>query len=212
MNILFEDKHIVVLIKPVGVLSQSDESGDESVVSKLFEEKKLPYVGVIHRLDRNVGGVMIYAKTKRAAAKLSSDVAAHDRFRKYYYAVVHGCPKESVGEMRDLLFKDSSINKSYVVEKMRKGVKEAVLSYELLKTSGDMSLVRVKLGTGRTHQIRVQFSSRAMPLAGDKKYGARDSYHSIGLFSHRLEFYHPITEEQMIFEAIPDMNEEPWNF
>ncbi len=210
MNILFEDKHIIVCIKPVGILSQSDESGDESMVSLLTSEKQLPYIGVLHRLDRNVGGVMVYAKTKLAAARLSADIADKERFHKYYYAIVHGCPGSESGELRDLLFKDSSVNKSYVVDKPRKGVKEAVLWYEVLKKGENMSLLKIKLGTGRTHQIRVQFSSRGMPLAGDKKYGARDGIHGIGLFSHRIDLVHPATGEAMSFEALPDMNEAPW--
>ena len=210
-EILFEDKHIAVVIKPVGMLSQGDESGDESVVS--FLEKTSPYVGVIHRLDRTVGGVMVYAKTKSAAAKLSAQVADKELFSKTYLVICHGRPSDANGEMHDLLFKDSHLNKSYTVDRMRKGVKEASLEYSLIAycEERDISLVKVKLHTGRTHQIRVQFSSRKMPLAGDKKYGAKDNFKNIGLFSSNLAFRHPVSEEIIDIGALPDYSQEPWS-
>ncbi len=210
-EILFEDNHIVVLIKPVGMLSQGDESGDESIVS--FLEKAFSYVGVIHRLDRGVGGVMVYAKTKKAAGKLSAIVADKELFCKSYLVVCHGRPKEAFGEMHDLLFKDSFLNKSYTVDRMRKGVKEASLEYSLIAydEKTELSLVKVKLHTGRTHQIRVQFSSRGMPLAGDKKYGARDNFKNIGLFSSNLSFSHPETQKPVDIGALPDYSVEPWS-
>lgn len=210
-EILFEDKHIAVLIKPVGMLSQGDESGDESIVS--FLEKTSSYVGVIHRLDRGVGGVMVYAKTKKAAGRLSAQVADKELFSKTYLVVCHGRPKDDFGEMHDLLFKDSHLNKSYTVDRMRKGVKEASLEYSLIAydESADLSLVKVKLHTGRTHQIRVQFSSRGMSLAGDKKYGARDNFKNIGLFSSNLAFHHPVSEDMIDIGALPDYSQEPWS-
>lgn len=205
MKILFEDKQIIVCIKPVGVLSQADLSGDSNVIS-ILEEHCGCTVFPLHRLDRGVGGVMVYAKTKTAAAALSTDIAEH-RFKKEYIAIVHSKPEQSQGEMRDLLFKDSRKNKSYVVKRKRKGVKEALLEYYLLETfetGGEVySKVRILLHTGRTHQIRVQFASRKMPLAGDKKYGAVDNFENIGLYSYRISFNHPLTKEAMTFTAEP---------
>ena len=201
MEILYSDNDIAVIIKPIGILSQSDSSGGESVISKLTEHFGCE-IYPLHRLDKQVGGVMVYAKNKSAAAKLSADIANRD-FDKEYLAVVHGTPEDS-GEMCDLLFKDSRKNKSYVVKRQRKGVKEAKLSYALLKTDGEKSLVRVRLFTGRTHQIRVQSSSRKMPLLADKKYGAGDDFKDIALMSYRISFNHPKTKEKMEFMAESD--------
>ena len=199
MNILFEDHNIIVCQKPVGVLSQSDDAGRESMIT-LLEQHTGASIFPLHRLDREVGGVMVYAKTKRAAAELSRDIADH-RFEKEYLALVHGTPSAPSGEMRDLLFKDSRKNKSFVVDRMRKGVKSAKLEYERIKTNTEKSLVRVLLHTGRTHQIRVQFASRKMPLLGDKKYGGDNVYSNIALLSYRLTFNHPKTKEKMVFTA-----------
>lgn len=210
-DILFEDEHIIVILKPCGMLSQRDESNDESVVSLL--EKRLGYVGVIHRLDRAVGGVMVYAKNKPAAAKLSAAVSDKDLFSKSYLVVCHGKPEQESGLMQDLLFKDSHLNKSFAVDRKRKGVKEASLEYRLISydSQSDLSLVKVKLHTGRTHQIRVQFSSRKMPLAGDKKYGAKDNFRAIGLFSSNLAFIHPKTQKPVSFGALPDYSVPPFD-
>ncbi len=198
MKVLYSDNDIAVIIKPIGVLSQSDSGGRQSVVSllsELFGSEIYP----LHRLDKEVGGVMIYAKNKTAAARLSGDIADR-KLSKEYLAVVSGKPSES-GEMVDFLFKDSKKNKSYVVKRMRKGVKEARLSYSLLKFDDEKSLVRVVLHTGRTHQIRVQFADRKMSLLGDKKYGAKDDFRDIALMSYRISFNHPKTNEQMQFTA-----------
>lgn len=206
MKILFEDDFIIVAIKPIGILSQADSHGGESMISML-ENHTGGSIYPLHRLDREVGGVMVYAKTQKAAAILSKDIAERN-FKKEYIALVHGNPQESSGEMQDLLFKDSSKNKVFVVKKERKGVKKASLEYEVLNTSeceNDMySVVRILLHTGRTHQIRVQFAFRKMPLAGDRKYGARDNFKEIGLWSYRLNFAHPKTKEPLIFKAEPE--------
>lgn len=205
MKILFEDKAVIVCIKPEGLLSQTDSRGGASMISEL-QALCHSEIYPLHRLDREVGGVMVYAKTKSAAARLSSDIA-HNRFHKEYIALVHGKPIEVEGIMQDLLFKDSSRNKSYVVKRERKGVKAASLQYSLIKTTecaDTLSAVSVVLHTGRTHQIRVQFSSRAMPLVGDKKYGARDEFKGIGLWSYKISFKHPETQEPLSFSASPD--------
>ena len=195
MEILFEDEDILVCIKPVGVVSQSDET--ENNMISLLQTLTCGSIYPLHRLDREVGGVMVYAKSRFAASVLSKDIANH-KFKKEYMVLV-----ENRGEMRDLLFKDSRKNKSFVVKRMRKGVKEALLDYEVLNSKNGLSLVKILLHTGRTHQIRVQFASRKMPLAGDKKYGANDNFNNIGLWSYRITFTHPKTKEKMIFEKLP---------
>lgn len=209
MEILFEDNMIVVAVKPVGALSQGDggqiKSFADEIGSYLKEKGERGEVYVLHRLDRAVGGVMVYAKTRYSASELSRQIACGE-FKKEYEAVVHGCPENESGIFEDLLFKDSRKNKSFVVGRMRKGVKPAKLSYETLETKGsafgEVSLVRVRLFTGRTHQIRVQFSSRKMPLVGDGKYGGSDNC-DIGLWSYSIELTHPKSGERMKFEKKP---------
>lgn len=197
-EVLYGDKDIAVIIKPVGVLS---EDGEGSVCALIREALGVKDIYPIHRLDRDVSGVMVYALTKSAAASLSRAVT-ENALEKVYLAIVHGVPEEPSGIFADLLFKDSKKNKSFVVKRERKGVRRAELFYETLESAGDMSLVRVKLHTGRSHQIRVQFSSRKMPLVGDRKYGASDAEEKISLFSHSLTFPHP-NGKQMIFSALP---------
>lgn len=195
--ILHEDRDIVVCVKPVGTLSE--KGGMPEILAQRCAAKE---IYTVHRLDRAVGGVMVYAKTAEAAAKLSAAMGAGD-FKKQYQAVVHGRPAEDSGVMRDLLFKDSAKNKSYVVKRMRKGVKEAELEYSVIESRADMSLVNITLHTGRSHQIRVQFSSRKMPLVGDVKYGSSRKDCNIALWSASLAFPHPKSGERMCFSANP---------
>ena len=200
MEILYSDKQIAVIVKPVGLISEDGEAG-ESVCPAIRELLGVTEVYPVHRLDRTVGGVMVYALTKKAAASLSKAVA-ENMLEKVYLAVVHGAPAEKAGVFTDLLYKDARKNKSYVVTRERKGVKRASLGYETLDSRGDLSLVRVTLHTGRSHQIRVQFASRKMPLVGDGKYGAVDHIREIALFSHVITFPHP-SGETMRFSALP---------
>lgn len=195
--ILHEDRDIVVCVKPVGTLSE--KGGMPEILAQSCAAKE---IYTVHRLDRAVGGVMVYAKTAEAAAKLSAAMGAGD-FKKQYQAVVHGRPAEDSGVLRDLLFKDSAKNKSYVVKRMRKGVKEAELEYSVIESRADMSLVKITLHTGRSHQIRVQFSSRKMPLVGDVKYGSSRKDCNIALWSASLAFPHPKSGERMCFSANP---------
>lgn len=192
MEILYFDKQIAVCIKPVGLDSEQEVPAE--LIRQLGGE-----CFPIHRLDKNVGGVMVYARTKSTAAALSKAVQ-DGAMVKEYVALVHGCPPES-GDWNDLLFKDSSKNKVFVVKKERKGVKKARLTYNRL-TGGKESLVRIRLFTGRSHQIRVQFSSRGFPLVGDHKYGSRDEKTAPMLWSCALAF--PVGEKTMHFEALPD--------
>lgn len=197
--ILYEDKHLLVCVKPRGALSQSGEGEN---MPSLLTAQCGGTVYPVHRLDREVSGVMVYARTKEAAAKLSQLVSDHDRFVKQYLAVVEGTPRETCGVLEDLLFHDRFKNKTYVVDRMRGGVKAAKLSYEVLEEKEGKCLVRVRLYTGRTHQIRVQFASRGLPLAGDRRYGAA-SDGAIALFSHGVSFLHPITGAEVSVSALP---------
>ena len=195
---LFEDAHIVVCVKPAGVLSQ-EAPGKANMVT-LLREATGSEIFPVHRLDREVGGVMVYAKTRAAAASLSRQIAEHT-FEKTYLARVHGVPDPPQGEWEDLLFKDSAKNKVFAVKRERKGVKKAKLAYEVLSADENgNALVRVKLFTGRTHQIRVQFASRKHPLLGDGKYGARDGEPRLQLQSAAIAFDHPVTGERMHWE------------
>lgn len=202
MKILFEDENIVVCIKPRGIVSQADSMGKESMITLLSEMTKSE-IFPLHRLDKEVGGVMVYAKNKKSAAILSKQIT--DKiFKKEYIALVHGKPVSDKGEMRDLLFKDSRKNKSFVVKRKRKGVKSALLEYETIQNNDLYSKVLVRLHTGRTHQIRVQFASRKMPLVGDKKYGANDDSKILCLWSYKIKFNHPIINKKLEFSIEED--------
>lgn len=192
MEILYSDKQIAVCVKSVGLDSESE-------VPAALREQLGGDIFPIHRLDKNVGGVMVYARTKSAAAQLSKAVQ-EGTMVKEYVAMVHGTPPES-GDWEDLLWKDSKKNKVFVVKRMRGGVKKARLEFQRL-TSGETSLVHVRLHTGRSHQIRVQFSSRGYPLVGDHKYGSRDERTEPMLFSCRISF--PWKDETKIFEKMPE--------
>lgn len=207
MEILHEDKSIIVCIKPVGILSQCDGQED---MSSLLVHQLGGEIYPVHRLDRNVGGVMVFARTKKAAAALSAQIQGGS-FVKRYLAVAGGIPHPESGEMTDLLFKDSRSGKSFVVSRPRSGTKEARLAYQTLGSVQGRSLVLVRLFTGRTHQIRVQFASRKMPLLGDGRYGSRDNGCEIALWSYRVSFNHPTSGEEVSFEWLPDMQAYPWN-
>ncbi|MBE6554300.1 MAG: RluA family pseudouridine synthase [Ruminococcaceae bacterium] len=212
MNLLFEDQSITVAIKPPELLSEQTPEKN-GFADLLAARNPNSYVGVVHRLDRGVGGVMVYARTPQAAARLSAAIQARD-VEKQYLAVVHGELPVREDTLRDLLFHDRTRNKTFVVARERHGVKEAVLDYRTLGVidhgeHGRLSLLHIKLHTGRTHQIRVQFSSRRHPLLGDGKYGAHDRC-GIALVSHSLRFPHPITGKVMEFSYTPI--DEPWTF
>lgn len=192
MEILYSDRDLAVCVKPVGLDSeiQVPEALKEQLGGELF---------TVHRLDKNVGGVMVYARTKAAAAALSKAIQ-EGAMVKEYVAMVHGETPES-GDWTDLLWKDAKKNKVFVVKRQRGGVKQARLEFRTLR-AGETSLVRIRLRTGRSHQIRVQFSSRGFPLLGDHKYGARDELTEPRLFSCRICF--PWGKQTKEFEALPD--------
>lgn len=214
LNVLFEDNHIIVVEKLVNVPSQGDKTGDIDMLTiikdYLKEKYNKPgnvYVGLIHRLDRPVGGVMVFAKTSKAAARLSEQVRVKE-FKKKYLVVVNGEFKETEGVFEDYLLKNERNNMSKVVEENTKNAKYSKLEYEVLKYNNEinLSVVRVDLHTGRHHQIRVQFSSRNHSIYGDQKYGGRGHGKQIALWAYSLSFRHPITKEVLEFRVLPEIN------
>ena len=204
LRILHEDAHLLCAIKPAGIPSEGD--GMPRLIGEYLSENgggDAPYVGVVHRLDRDVSGVIVFAKEEKTAAALSALIAQRE-FTKEYLAVVSG-ETDAAGEMRDLLYHDKGRNKTFVVKRPRRGVREASLDYRTLAVRGGNSLVHVRLHTGRTHQIRVQFASRKHPLLGDGKYGGGKG--KIALFSHKIAFVHPVTKEEMCFSALPPITD-----
>lgn len=201
INIIYEDNHLLIVEKPINVPVQLDDSKDLDFLSILKEDIKKRYhkpgnvyLGLVHRLDRPVGGIMVFAKTSKAASRLSEQIRTHI-FRKTYYAIVMG-ELESRGEMIDYLLKDAKTN---MVTVNPKG-KESILNYELIKTSNQLSLVKIHLKTGRSHQIRVQFASRNHPLYGDQRYNKQAIVgQQIALFASSISFIHPTTKEPMTF-------------
>ena len=201
--ILYKDSAVAVCVKSPGCDSEKE------MPEKLKAQLGVPEVLCVHRLDRDVGGVMVYALDKEAAAALSRGIGSGD-FQKEYLAVAHGEVEPEADTLRDLLFHDRTRNKSYIVKRRRAGVKEAELSYRVCAMAEGLSLLAVRLHTGRTHQIRVQFASRRHPLVGDAKYGSPMRQRGIALFSRALGFQHPVTGESMRFTA-PVPGGYPWD-
>lgn len=212
MKIIYEDNHLLVVLKPINIPVQEDDSKDLDMLTylkKYLKEKyNKPgnvYLGLVHRLDRPVSGIMVFAKTSKAASRLSEQIRNHT-FKKEYMAVLCGkTPKKDI--LVDKLLKNPKTNTTVVSEKG----KEAILSYELIEYKNNYSLIKINLETGRSHQIRVQFSSRGYPLYGDQRYNKKAlPKQQIALFANRLEFIHPVTKEKLFFEEeLP--NFEPWN-
>ncbi|MFD2612108.1 RluA family pseudouridine synthase [Paenibacillus gansuensis] len=217
--ILYEDNHVLGVSKPVNIPTQEDASGDPDMLSLLKEDIKIRfekpgnvYLGLVHRLDRPVGGSMIFAKTSKAASRLSDQVRTRT-LDKVYYAVVHGTPpKPAEFGLKHYLLKDERSNTVTSVGKSTPGAKEAVLDYRTLGTTGKYSLVKIKLHTGRSHQIRVQMASLNCPLYGDQKYGANENKpgQQIALWSVCLSFDHPVSKERITVTSLPPEQTEPW--
>ena len=200
INIIYEDNHLLVVEKPINIPVQADSSGDIDLQTMLkrylLEKYNKPgdaYLGIVHRLDRPTGGIMVFAKTSKAASRLSKQIKKHE-FKKIYMAVTQGKVSDS-GVFKDKLKKDEKTN----ITKVSDDGKEAILSYNLVGYINNLSLVRISLKTGRSHQIRVQFASRKLPLYGDKKYNINAENGQLALFASELEFKHPITKEVMKF-------------
>ena len=212
LKILYEDNHIIVVEKPVNIPSQGDKTGDEDVVriteGDVKEKYNKPgdaYLGLVHRLDRPTGGVMVFAKTSKAASRLSEQIR-ENKFHKKYLAIVDGKMEDSKGHFEDYLYKNEKTNTSRIAKKEEKNAKFASLDYEVIKYNEEinMSVVKVDLHTGRHHQIRVQFASRGHSLSGDQKYGTRGRGKQLALYACSLSFEHPTTKEQLTFELEPE--------
>lgn len=218
INILFEDNHIIVAVKPYGLLSQSDITGDSDILTELKKYIKEKYnkpgnvfVGLVHRLDKNVGGVMVFAKTSKAAARLSKQIQAH-KFSKKYLAIVHGSLEQSEMTLKHYLVKSEEQRKSIAYTNEVADSKYAELSLEVRDSLDSMSLLEVTLKTGRAHQIRVQLSTIGHAIVDDKLYieGVRDSSSAIALWAYQLSFFHPVTQEKVTFTTNPP-DQAPWN-
>lgn len=218
IKVIYEDNHLLVVEKPVNILSQGDDTNDKDMVNLLKQYVKEKYnkpgnvfIGLVHRLDRPVGGVMVFAKTSKAASRLSEQVR-NKTFKKVYRAIIHGEMDKKESTLRDYLYKNKKTNMVSVVNKNHKEAKDAELSYKTLNKENGFSLVEINLKTGRSHQIRVQFSSRKHPLFGDQRYGqdVNKVGQQISLWSYKIEIQHPTTKEKMEFTCEPPQ-EYPWN-
>ena len=203
MDFLYMDDDVIVCIKPARVLSTDEPGGLPDLVREALGDAKAD-VRTVHRLDRVVSGVMVLARNAKAASELSRQIR-EDEFEKEYLAVLHGRPKQDAATLVDLLARDKARKMTFVADQPGKGVQEASLSYRLLCTDDRLSRVRVQLHTGRTHQIRVQFASRGMPLVGERKYAQPDDPCEIALWSCRVGFTHPKTGERMSFSQEPPL-------
>ena len=208
MDIIYQDRDIVVCVKPPRVLSTDEPGGVPDLVRQALGDPNAN-VRTVHRLDRTVSGLMVLARRSKAASELSRQIR-EGIFHKEYLAVVHGVPNPETGTMRDLLLRDKAQRKTYVVTEPGKDAQEAILHYQTLNRTGDMSRVRIQLETGRTHQIRCQFSSRGLPLVGDRKYSTIPDECEIALWSYRLAFLHPYRQEPMEFILEPP-EDYPWS-
>ena len=216
--ILYEDNHLLVVEKPVNIPVQEDSSGDKDLLNLLKEDIKIRYekpgnvyLGLVHRLDRPVGGAMVFAKTSKAASRLS-DVIRKDEIERRYLAVVRGVPKKKKATLEHYLYKDTKKNKVSVVSANQKDAKKAILDYEVISSEDGMSLLSIRLHTGRSHQIRVQLSASGYPLYGDQKYGQQVNRtgQQIALWANSLEFPHPTTKQLISVQSSPK-NEYPWS-
>lgn len=218
IKIIFEDNHLLVVEKPPGMLSQGDSTGDPDLLSLLKEDLKQRYnkpgeafLGLVHRLDRPVGGVMVFARTSKAASRLSEQIRSGS-FKKTYYAVIHGAPAKSFGTLEHYLEKDEETNTVSVVPPNSGRGKKALLDFEVLESRENLSMVKINLHTGRSHQIRVQFSVIGNPLYGDKKYGDPEDKNEqqIALWSCGIVLLHPTLKEELVFRSHPPAIF-PWN-
>lgn len=214
----FEDNHLLVVTKPPNILSQRDHTQDLDILTLLKDDIKKRYnkpgnvyLGLLHRLDRPVGGVMIFAKTSKSAARLSKQIRDRE-FLKTYIAVIHGKPLKKEDTLIHYLLKNNKTNTVSSVKKGIEGAKEAILDYKVLDTKEDFSLLKVNLHTGRPHQVRVQFSTIGHPLYGDQRYGAKVNHvgQQIALWSHEIVCEHPTSKKTMTFTSLPE-KQHPWS-
>lgn len=199
MEMIHVDRDIVVCIKPPRIVSTDEPGGLPDLIREAVGD---PNIRTVHRLDRVVSGLMVLARTRKSASELSRQIRC-DEFEKEYLAVLHGIPEKKEATLQDFLLRDKQERKTYVVSAPGKDVQEAILNYELLNNTAALSRVRIELVTGRTHQIRAQFSSRNLPLVGDRKYSLKEDDCEIALWSHRIAFNHPFTGKRMEFTQNP---------
>lgn len=218
LNVLYEDNQIIVVLKPQNIPTQSDVSGSEdmlSLVKKYVKEKYQKegeaFIGLVHRLDRPTGGVMVFARNSKSAKRLTEQFKNHNT-EKIYYAVTTKVVREKSKTLVNYLEKNEKENIVKVVPMLSSGAKKAELTYRELENNGQMSLLEVKILTGRSHQIRVQLSTLGYPLYGDGKYGKNKDVatKNLGLWAGKLSFIHPTTKGKMVFMACPDTEKEPW--
>lgn len=218
MDILYEDNHVIVVLKPQNVPSQADDSRDKDMLTMVKEYVKQKYnkpgnvyIGLVHRLDRPTGGVMVFAKTSKAAERLSEQFR-NGEAEKTYFAVVTGNLKLPETKLTNYLLKDEKNNLVKVVPMLTAGAKKAELEYKLLQSVDGYHLLKVKLGTGRGHQIRVQLATIGNPIYGDQKYGGKDMPKAnLNLYAVELKFYHPTTKDKMVFRVYPPEDKPMWN-
>lgn len=213
MEILYEDSDLIVCVKEPGVLSEDGNGMNMPDQIRSYLGKKDTYIGVVHRLDREAGGVMLFAKTPEAGARLSALISER-KLEKTYIILIENPPEEDRGDYTDLLFHDRRKNKTYVVSRQRRGVREALLSFEVIRRFSfegkRCAMLKIRIQTGRTHQIRVQFASRKMPLLGDRKYGSAFRFPAVALWCDSLTFPHPFSDKVVSLNA-PLPRVSPWN-
>ncbi len=219
LQVLYEDNHIIVVVKPQNIPSQEDESGDKDMLTMVKEYVKVKenkpgnvYVGLVHRLDRPTGGVMVFAKTSKSASRLSEAMKSDEGFSKRYLAVVNGKPRDNRAKLVNYLKKNARTNTVQVVPELTTGAKRAELDYVVLESKEKVSLVDVKLYTGRSHQIRVQLKNIGCPIYGDVRYGGDilAKGHNLALWSYELKLVHPTTKQNMTFRCYPPEDMVPW--
>jgi 23S rRNA pseudouridine1911/1915/1917 synthase len=219
LDVLYEDNHLIVVVKPQNVPTQGDSSGDTSLLDMVKEYIKVKenkpgeaFVGLVHRLDRPTGGVMVFAKTSKCAKRLAEQLS-DGSFEKNYFAVTVSTPRERQGRIESWLVKDTVNNMVKVVPAAIEGAKKAILDYKVLENNAKVALVDVKLITGRSHQARVQLKSLGTPIFGDAKYGGDTlaKGHNLALWAYSLRFYHPVTKEPFVFKVCPPQEKTPWN-
>lgn len=217
LTVLHEDNHIIVVMKPQGIPSCGDESGDDNMLEQVrryvkekYEKPGNVYIGLVHRLDRPTGGVMVFAKTSKAASRLAEQMRGGD-FEKKYLAVIVGTPKEPKGTLVNYLKKNPVNNMVYICTQTTDGAKMASLEYSVLEEKGGLCLADIKLHTGRTHQIRVQMAGISHPVYGDMRYGGENAKKgNLALWAYSLAFTHPVTKERLRFMLEPPAESAPW--
>lgn len=217
-DIIYEDNHLLVVIKPTGISVQADESEDLDLLSNLKayikQRDNKPsnvFLGLVHRLDRPTGGVMVFAKTSKSASRLSRDIR-EGKIEKKYLCIVNGIPQQKSGTLINYLKKDAKSNTVHLAPQFEQGAKKAQLYYKVLQSTDDFSLIETDLITGRPHQIRVQMSKvLKTPIFGDFKYGDKMHGGKLGLWAYYLKIFHPVSDKPMVFKVMPNIEEIPYN-